>query len=135
MSKSLNNAIYLSDDEDTIRSKVKMMYTDPNHIHKNDPGKVEGNVVFTYLDIFDPDTKTVAELKQKYKKGGLGDVEIKERLANLLTVLFENFRLRRLALEKDPESVMKVLEIGTERAREVARETMREVRKAMRIDY
>jgi tryptophanyl-tRNA synthetase len=135
MSKSLNNGIYLSDDEETIRAKVKQMFTDPNHIHKNDPGKVEGNVVFTYLDVFDQDKEKVAELKKQYEAGGLGDVEIKDRLANILIDTFADFRTRRAALEKDPESVMKILEAGTERARAVARETMREVRIAMRIDY
>ncbi|MEN9582806.1 MAG: tryptophan--tRNA ligase [Candidatus Parcubacteria bacterium] len=135
MSKSLNNGIFLSDDEDTIRAKVKMMYTDPGHIHKEDPGKVEGNVVFSYLDIFDPDKKAVTDLKKQYEKGGLGDVEIKERLSVILCDTFQEFRIRRTRLENSREEVMKVLEIGTERAREVARETMREVRKAMRIDY
>lgn len=135
MSKSLGNCIYLSDNDLIIREKVMQMYTDPNHIHKNDPGNVEGNVVFTYLDVFDPDKKTVEELKAQYKAGGLGDVEIKERLAVVLTEMFQEFRLKRASLESDPESVMKVLEIGTERAREHARETMREVRKALKIDY
>lgn len=135
MSKSLGNGIYLSDDEETIRAKVKQMFTDPNHIHKNDPGKVEGNVVFTYLDVFDPDKEKVAELKKQYQAGGLGDVEIKERLSVILCDSFQEFRIRRARLENDPDGVMKILEIGTERAREVARETMREVRKAMRIDY
>lgn len=135
MSKSLGNGIYLSDDEETIRAKVKMMFTDPNHIHKNDPGKVEGNVVFTYLDIFDPDKARVAELKKQYEAGGLGDVEIKERLATILCDTFQEFRIRRARLENDPEAVMKILEIGTLRAREVARETLHEVKRAMRIDY
>ncbi len=135
MSKSLNNAIYLSDDEETIRAKVKQMYTDPGHIHKDDPGKIEGNVVFTFLDVFDPDKKTVAELKKQYEKGGLGDVEVKERLSVILTETFEEFRLRRATLEKDTDGVMKILELGTERTREAARETMREVRRALKIDY
>lgn len=135
MSKSLNNGIYLSDDEATIRAKVKNMYTDPNHIHKNDPGKVEGNVVFAYLDIFDPDKEKVRELKNHYEQGGLGDVEVKERLATILCDLFQEFRIRRARLENDPESVMKILEIGTARVREAAGETLRAVKQAMRIDY
>ncbi len=135
MSKSLDNGIYLSDNEATIRAKVKQMYTDPDHIHKEQPGKVEGNVVFTYLDIFDEDKARLEELKAQYRAGGLGDVEIKERLATILVDSFEEFRMRRSALEADKEAVMRILEAGTERAREVARATMQEVRKAMHIDY
>jgi len=135
MSKSLGNGIYLSDDEETIRAKVKQMYTDPNHIHLQDPGQVEGNVVFTYLDVFDTDKEAVADLKKQYAAGGLGDVAIKDRLATILIEKFADFRTRRAALEKDPEAVMKILERGTDRAREVAHETMLEVRRAMKIDY
>ncbi len=135
MSKSLNNGIDLSDNEDAIRAKVKQMFTDPGHIHKNDPGKVEGNVVFTYLDIFDTDKNAVAGLKKQYEAGGLGDVEIKDRLANILIEEFADFRARRAVLEKNPESVLKIFELGAERARAIAVETMKEVRKAMKIDY
>ncbi len=135
MSKSLNNGIYLSDDEETIKAKVRQMFTDPGHIHKNDPGKVEGNVVFNYLDIFDEDKNAVAELKKQYEIGGLGDIEIKDRLAGILIDKFADFRSRRETLEKNPESVMKILELGTARAREIAGETMAEVRRAMKIDY
>ena len=111
------------------------MYTDPGHIHVQDPGKVEGNVVFQYLDIFDPNKKEVAELKEHYTKGGLGDVVIKKRLAALLQDVIGPIREKREYLAKDPKQVMDILKAGTEKARETARETMREVRQAMKIDY
>jgi tryptophanyl-tRNA synthetase len=134
-SKSLGNAIYLDESFEEIKRKVMMMYTDPKHIHVDDPGKVAGNVVFSYLDIFDPDKKGVAELKQQYKKGGLGDVEIKKRLAGVLEEVIGPIRSRRQELAKHPERVMKILEEGTEHARAVAQETMQKVRKAIKIDY
>ncbi len=135
MGKSLNNGIYLSDSLKEITQKVMSMYTDPKHIHVEDPGNVEGNVVFSYLDIFDSNKKEIAELKEKYKKGGLGDVVIKKRLINVLEEIISPIRTKRLELEKNPELVMKILEDGTKKARIVAKETMAEVRKAIRINY
>lgn len=135
MSKSLGNCIYLSDLDEVIEQKVKEMYTDPGHIHVADPGKVEGNVVFMYLDIFDPNKEEVADLKAQYEKGGLGDVAIKDRLAHVLKELIGPIRERRENLAKDPKMVMDILKAGTETARKTAMETMREVREAMKINY
>jgi tryptophanyl-tRNA synthetase len=111
------------------------MYTDPGHIHVEDPGKVEGNVVFTYLDIFDGNKEEVAELKKQYEKGGLGDVVIKKRLIEVLEKLIKPIREKREELAKNPEAVMKILEDGTMYAREIAKKTMKEVRSAVGIDY
>ncbi len=135
MGKSLNNGIYLSDSKEVISKKVMDMFTDPGHIHVNDPGKVEGNVVFTYLDIFDEKKDEIAELKKQYEKGGLGDVVIKKRLIEVLEKIIAPIRERREDLEKNPEVVMKILEDGTKEARIIAKETMAEVRKALKIDY
>ncbi|HXK35110.1 MAG TPA: tryptophan--tRNA ligase [Candidatus Paceibacterota bacterium] len=135
MSKSLGNAIFLSDDPKTVSEKVMQMYTDPGHIHASDPGKVEGNVVFTYLDIFDLDKKEVEKLKADYRQGGLGDVVIKKRLIEVLNKILAPIRERRKELEKNPKAIMKILEDGTKKAREVAKETLSEVKKAMKINY
>lgn len=135
MGKSLNNGIYLSDSLEEISKKVMNMYTDPNHIHVEDPGQVEGNVVFTYLDIFDENKSEVAELKEKYKKGGLGDVVIKKRLIDVLEKIISPIRTKREELAKDPDMVMGILEDGTKRARIFAKETMADVRKALKINY
>ncbi len=135
MSKSLNNGIYLSDSFDTIKEKVRAMYTDPTHIHVSDPGKVEGNVVFSYLDIFDTDTKAVALLKEQYQKGGLGDMVIKERLTQVLEDFIAPIREKREYLAKDPKAVMQILKEGTEKARIEAQETLRKVRDVMHINY
>lgn len=135
MSKSLDNAIYLSDKEAIVEEKVMKMYTDPKHIHASDPGKVEGNVVFTYLDIFDPDQKGLAKLKQQYKKGGLGDVVLKKRLAAVLDDFLDPIRERRRDLAGDPHLVMDILEEGTRKARQTAREVLREVKTKMKINY
>lgn len=135
MSKSLNNGIYLSDSDEVIEKKVMEMYTDPNHIHVQDPGKVEGNVVFMYLDIFDEDKKAVAELKKEYEKGGLGDVKIKKHLAKVLSSLITPIRERREKLAENPKAVMEILEEGTKKAREEAIKTLNEVRRAMKIDF
>ena len=134
-SKSLGNAIYLDDSSAEVEKKVMMMYTDPGHIHASDPGKVEGNVVFTYLDIFDRDEMEVKKLKQQYKKGGLGDVAIKKRLSGVLEGVIGPIRDRRRKLAKDPSYVRDILLEGTERTREIAKETMIKVRKAIKIDY
>ncbi len=135
MSKSLNNGIYLSDSSEEISKKVMSMFTDPNHIHIENPGKVEGNVVFTYLDIFDENKEEVENLKEQYRKGGLGDVIIKKRLIGILENLIEPIRSKREELSKNPEAVMQILKEGTEKAREVAKATMAQVRKAVKIDY
>ena len=135
MGKSLNNGIYLSDSREIISKKVMSMYTDPNHIHVEDPGKVEGNVVFTYLDIFDPNKEEVSQLKKQYKKGGLGDVVIKKRLIDILDNLINPIREKREKLSKNPDEIMKILEDGTKKAQTVARLTMLEVKKAMKINY
>jgi len=135
MSKSLGNAILLSDSAEEISKKVMSMYTDPKHLHVADPGSVEGNVVFMYLDIFDPNKDEVAELKAHYQRGGLGDVTIKKRLNGILQDLIGPMRLRREEFAKDPATVMQLLQQGTLKTREAAAKKMAEVRKAMHIDY
>jgi tryptophanyl-tRNA synthetase len=135
MSKSLGNAIYLSDPADVVAEKVMKMYTDPDHIHVNDPGKVEGNVVFSYLDLFDQDTQKVEELKAHYRRGGLGDVVLKRRLIEVLNTFLEPIRVRRAQYAQDPQAVMNILREGSAAVREVAAETMDEVRQAMHLNY
>lgn len=135
MSKSLNNAIYLSDDADTLRKKVMSMYTDPNHIHVEDPGKVEGNMVFTYLDIFDKDKDKVAELKEQYRAGGLGDVKIKRYLNEVLEAELGPIRARREEFAKDIPAVYAMLKEGSEKANEVANKTLEKVRRAIGVNY
>lgn len=135
MSKSLNNAIYLSDDAGTLRKKVMSMYTDPNHIHVEDPGKVEGNMVFTYLDIFDKDKDKVAELKEQYRAGGLGDVKIKRYLNEVLEAELGPIRARREEFAKDIPAVYAMLKEGSEKANEVANKTLEEVRRAIGVNY
>ena len=135
MSKSLNNGIYLSDSADEIEKKVMKMYTDPNHIRIEDPGQIEGNVVFTYLDIFDSDKEKVAELKEHYQRGGLGDMTIKRYLNEVLQDYLAPIRQRREEFAKDPDFVMNMLKEGSERAERVAAETLAEVKAAMGINY
>ena len=135
MGKSLNNGIYLSDSKEEISKKVMNMYTDPNHIHVEDKGQVEGNVVFTYLDIFDEDKDEVTKLKDQYKAGGLGDVIIKKRLIEVLEKVIAPIREKREELAQNPEKIMRILQEGTEKARQVASETMAEVKKAVNINY
>ena len=135
MSKSIGNAIYLSDTLEEIEKKVMQMYTDPDHIHINDPGKVEGNVVFSYLDTFDNNKAELDELKKQYKLGGLGDIVIKKRLINVLNDLIQPIRERREYLSKDTARVMNILETGTIKTRELAVKKLQEVRSAMKIDY
>ncbi len=144
MSKSLGNCIYLADDAETIRKKVMSMYTDPNHIKIDDPGQVEGNVVFTYLDVFAkdedfvkylPEYKNLDELKDHYRRGGLGDMVIKKFLNNILQELLKPIRERREELSQNIEYVYRVLEKGTNDARKHAKETLRRVKQAMKIDY
>lgn len=135
MSKSLGNAIYLSDDAQTLEKKVMSMYTDPLHIKVTDPGHIEGNTVFTYLDAFDNDREKVAELKAQYQAGGLGDVKIKRYLNEVLQAKFAPIRERRAEFEKNPEAVYKMLEEGSKKANAVAEQTLKEVRDAMGINY
>ena len=135
MSKSLNNAIYLSDDAKTVEQKVMSMYTDPQHIHVEDPGKVEGNTVFTYLDIFDPDKDKVAQLKADYQKGGLGDVKIKRYLNTVLEKELAPIRERRAQYEQNISAVYEMLIEGSKKANEVANQTLQEVRDAIGLNY
>lgn len=135
MGKSLGNAIYLSDSPEVVRQKIKTMYTDPNHVRVSDPGTVEGNPVFLYLDAFDPDKEGLEMMKDHYRRGGLGDSLVKKRLTEVLLLEMEPIRQRREELAQRPEYVRQILVDGTEAARKVAAQTLREVRHAMRIDY
>ncbi len=144
MSKSLGNAIYLADDKKTLKKKVMSMYTDPDHINIDDPGKIEGNIVFTYLDVFAkdshferflPEYENLDALKAHYKRGGLGDVKCKKFLIKVLEDELETIRQRRAQYEKDLDSVFKILEEGTKKAREKGRSKIEEVKKAMGINY
>ncbi|MCI1893526.1 MAG: tryptophan--tRNA ligase [Lactobacillus sp.] len=135
MSKSLNNGIYLADDADTVQKKIMSMYTDPDHIHVQDPGKVEGNVVFTYLDVFDPDKAKVADLKAQYEHGGLGDVKIKRYLNEVMEATLAPIRARREEYAKDMDAVADMLIAGTKHANDVANQTLTEVRDAIGFNY
>ena len=144
MSKSLGNCIYLSDSADEVWQKVRSMYTDPNHLNVSDPGQVEGNAVFTYLDAFStdadfaefwPEYQNLDELKDHYRRGGLGDMKCKKFLNNVINNMLEPMRQRRHQLEQDIPGIYDILKKGTEQARETAAQTMDEVRHAMRIDY
>lgn len=135
MSKSLGNAIYLADDAKTVQKKVMSMYTDPNHIHVEDPGKVEGNTVFTYLDVFAPDKDKVAELKEEYQKGGLGDVKIKRYLNKVLEAELAPIRERREKFAQDEDAVYEMLLEGSKKANKVANETLEQVRDAIGLNY
>jgi len=135
MGKSLDNAIYLRDDAKTVERKVMSMYTDPKRIRATDPGTVEGNPVFVYLDSFDPDRSAVDELKARYRAGTVGDVEVKRRLVAALEAFLGPIRERRAAIAAKPGQVDEILAAGSERARREAAETLREVRAAMKLDY
>jgi tryptophanyl-tRNA synthetase len=144
MSKSLGNCIYLSDSKDDVWQKVRSMYTDPTHLNVSDPGHVEGNAVFTYLDAFSsdqdfkdfwPEYQNLDELKEHYTRGGLGDMKCKKFLNEVLNKFLEPMRQRRAELEQDIAEIQNILKKGTEQAREVGAQTMDEVRRAMRIDY
>jgi tryptophanyl-tRNA synthetase len=135
MSKSLGNFISLSDSADEVRKKVKMMYTDPKHLRVEDPGTVEGNPVFAYLDAFDPDKEALKVMKNHYQSGGLGDGKVKQRLLEVLSAELDPIRARRSELAKYPNDVVRILKEGTESARKIAAETLDEVRKTMHIDY
>ncbi len=135
MSKSLENAIFLSDDDETVKRKVSKMYTDPTRIHSTDPGHVEENPVFIYLDAFatEKDKPRVEELKKRYKKGKVGDIEVKEFLTSVLNKFLDPIRKKRVGLEKEPGLVEKILDEGTKKAREEATETLKLVKDAMRL--
>ena len=144
MSKSLGNCIYLSDSKDEVWQKVRSMYTDPTHLNVSDPGHVEGNAVFTYLDAFStdqdfadfwPEYQNLDELKEHYQRGGLGDMKCKKFLNEVLNKFLDPMRQRRAELEQDIPEICNILKKGTEQAREVAAQTMDEVRRAMRINY
>ena len=144
MSKSLGNCIYLKDEPEDIKKKVFSMYTDPDHIHIEDPGKVEGNTVFTYLDVFSkpedfekylPEYKNLDELKAHYARGGLGDMKIKKFLNAILQDLIAPIRERRKELEKDPDAVFEILKKGTEKARKVAYQNLIKLKTSMGINY
>ena len=144
MSKSLGNCIYLSDDADTVWQKVRSMYTDPLHVNLNDPGHVEGNAVFTYLDAFScdadfanfwPEYQNLDELKDHYRRGGLGDMKCKKFLNQILNQMLDPIRQRRHEFEQDIPEIYNILRRGTEKARETAVQTMDEVRRAMQINY
>lgn len=135
MSKSLGNAIYLSDEPDMVARKVKGMYTDPKHLRVEDPGTVEGNPVFTYLDAFHPDRSRVDALKEHYRRGGLGDSALKQELLEVLLAFLAPIRMRRLAWAQDLAAVRSMLLQGTAEAKNVSNETLRAVRSAMGIDY
>lgn len=137
MSKSLNNGIYLADDADTLKKKVMSMYTDPDHIKVEDPGKIEGNMVFRYLDVFGrpEDADEIAEMKEHYQRGGLGDVKTKRYLLEILDRELRPIRERRLEFAKDMGEVYSILEKGCERARSVAAQTLDDVKSAMGITY
>jgi tryptophanyl-tRNA synthetase len=144
MSKSLGNCIYLSDDPKEVERKVKGMFTDPNHLRVEDPGNVEVNPVFTYLDAFAddadfarfwPDYANMDELKDHYRRGGLGDMKVKKFLINVLQDRLEPIRARRHTYEQDIPGVYEILKKGSEDAREVAAKTLYEMKEAMRINY
>jgi tryptophanyl-tRNA synthetase len=135
MSKSLNNAIYLSDEPDIIAKKVMAMYTDPNHIRVEDPGKVEDNPVFTYLNAFCKDKEILKNMKEHYSRGGLGDVKVKKFLNEVLQAELEPIRARRRELEKNIDYIYSVLLQGSKISREVASNTLDEVRDTIGINY
>ncbi len=135
MSKSLDNAIYLKDTPAVVNEKVRSMYTDPTRLRATDPGHVEGNPVFMYHDAFNPDREEVAELKERYRRGAVGDVEVKQRLAAALNAFLDPIRERRARFAANMGLVRDALADGTARARTVARDTMEHVRDALDLGY
>ena len=135
MSKSLGNAIFLSDDAETVRRKVMSMYTDPTRIHATDPGHVRGNPVFTYHDAFNRDRDEVDDLKRRYRRGRVGDVEVKQRLIRALNEFLDPIRERRARYEQQPGLAEEIVRQGSERARREAQETLRLAREAMGFTY
>jgi tryptophanyl-tRNA synthetase len=135
MSKSLGNCIYLGDSTETVRKRVMSMYTDPTRIHPTDPGHVEGNPVFTYHDVFNPNKAEVEELKERYRRGAVGDVEVKQRLFEALEKFLAPIRERRAEYGKNRALVREIIMEGTKKGRAVAQATMEEVRDAMKLNY
>ena len=135
MTKSLDNAIYLSDSAEEVERKVMAMYTDPTRIHPTDLGHVEGNPVFIYLDAFGVDNDRISEYKNRYLTGRVGDIEVKKYLAEVLNKLLEPIRQKRAEYEKQPELVERILKEGTKRVRLEAQKTLHEVKRAMKLNY
>ncbi len=135
MSKSLGNAIDLADDSATVKRKVMAMYTDPTRIRATDPGRVEGNPVFVYHDMFNPNTAEVADLKERYRTGKVGDVEVKQKLYSAIEAFLAPVRERRARFAADPKVVEDIIATGSARARREAATTLHEVRHAMKLDY
>jgi tryptophanyl-tRNA synthetase len=135
MSKSLGNDIFLSDSTDEVAKKVMKMFTDPNHLRVQDPGKIEGNTVFTYLDAFANKQAEIIKLKEAYQRGGMGDVTIKKYLIDVLEELLTPIRKKRQEFVEDPEELMKIALEGTAKVREVAAKTLKEVKEVMCLDY
>lgn len=135
MGKSLGNCIYLSDDEKTVRERIMGMYTDPNRIHSTDPGKVEGNPVFIYHDIFNPNKEEVTDLKVRYEKGTVGDVEVKEKLFAAMNAFLAPIRERRKEYEKNPDLVREILKAGTQKTREIVQGVLEEVKLAAKLSF
>ena len=135
MGKSLGNCIYLSDSADVVAKKIKGMYTDPNHLRVEDPGTVEGNPVFTYLDVFDPNKEELEELKAHYRRGGLGDFALKKRLLEHVQEFLEPIRQRREELAQDKGAIMKILLQGSQNAKDKAEETLQEMKEVMQLSY
>ena len=137
MGKSLNNAIFLTDSAEDVEKKVMGMYTDPKRIHASDPGTVEGNPVFIYLDAFggENDKSQITNYKNQYRKGQVGDIEVKKFLVKVLNEFLQPIRENRARYERDPELVERILKEGTAKARTEAQKTLAEVKKAMELDY
>ena len=135
MSKSYGNAIDLADDEESVRKKVMSMYTDPKRVRADIPGTVEGNPVFTYHDAFNPNIAEVDDLKERYRAGKVGDVEVKRKLAAALNAHLEPIRARRAELLAKPDTLRELVHEGSRRARAIAEETMERVRAAVRLKY
>jgi tryptophanyl-tRNA synthetase len=135
MSKSLGNCIYLGDSPKQVHKRVMSMFTDPTRIHPTDPGHVEGNPVFTYHDVFNPDKAEVEDLKDRYRKGTVGDVEVKEKLFKALTAFLDPIRSRRAEYAAKPQLVREIIIEGTRQGRALAQQTIEEVRSAMKIKY
>jgi tryptophanyl-tRNA synthetase len=135
MSKSLDNAIYLKDPPAVVSEKVRSMYTDPTRLHATDPGHVEGNPVFMYHEAFNPDRGEVADLKERYRRGAVGDVEVKQKLASALNAFLDPIRERRARYAANMGLVRDALADGTERARKAAQTTMALVREALDLGY
>ena len=135
MSKSYGNTIDLSDDAETVRKKVMRMYTDPKRIRADIPGTVEGNPVFVYHDAFNPDTAEVEDLKNRYRAGKVGDVEVKQKLVQALNAFLEPMRERRAEVRSHPARIREILMDGSSRARAIARGKMERIRKAVKLNY